>query len=78
MGDRQSVEVSYCPTCRGVWVERGNMDKIIERSAAAPVNARREEYREHDDRDRYNYHGHDHDHEYGGRKRKSFLAGLFD
>lgn len=74
MGDRQSVEVNYCPTCRGVWLERGGLDKIIDRSAAMPANLRREGYREHDDRDR---HG-DHEHEYEGRRRKSFLSGLFD
>ncbi len=38
MSDRQGVEIDYCPTCRGVWLDRGELDKIIERSvpAAAP------------------------------------------
>ena len=31
--DRQSVEIDYCPQCRGVWLDRGELDKIIERSA---------------------------------------------
>jgi Zn-finger nucleic acid-binding protein len=34
MTDRQGVEVDYCPRCRGVWLDRGELDKIIERSAA--------------------------------------------
>ena len=34
MADRQGVEVDYCPKCRGVWLDRGELDKIIERSAA--------------------------------------------
>ncbi len=34
MGDRLGVEIDYCPSCRGVWLCRGELDKIIERSAA--------------------------------------------
>ena len=34
MADRQGVEIDYCPQCRGVWLDRGELDKIIERSAA--------------------------------------------
>jgi uncharacterized protein len=41
MADRGGVEIDYCPRCRGVWLDRGELDKIIERSAgvAAPVAA---------------------------------------
>jgi Zn-finger nucleic acid-binding protein len=34
MSDRQGIEIDYCPTCRGVWLDRGELDKIIERSTA--------------------------------------------
>jgi hypothetical protein len=34
MAERQGVELDYCPKCRGVWLDRGELDKIIERSAA--------------------------------------------
>lgn len=41
MSDRQGIEIDYCPQCRGVWLDRGELDKIIERSlppvAAAPA-----------------------------------------
>ena len=39
MSERQGVEIDYCPQCRGVWLDRGELDKIIERnqSAAAPA-----------------------------------------
>ena len=37
MSDRQGVEIDYCPQCRGVWLDRGELDKIIERSAPAAV-----------------------------------------
>ncbi len=33
MSDRQGVEIDYCPQCRGVWLDRGELDKLIERSA---------------------------------------------
>ena len=33
--DRQGIEIDYCPQCRGVWLDRGELDKIIERSAAS-------------------------------------------
>ena len=36
MADRGGVEIDYCPKCRGVWLDRGELDKIIERSAGAP------------------------------------------
>ena len=38
MTDRQGVEIDYCPQCRGVWLDRGELDKLLERAAdAAPV-----------------------------------------
>jgi Zn-finger nucleic acid-binding protein len=40
MSDRQGVEIDYCPQCRGVWLDRGELDKIIERSAAAEAAPR--------------------------------------
>ena len=41
MSDRQGIEIDYCPQCRGVWLDRGELDKIIERSgpAVAPAPA---------------------------------------
>ena len=32
--DRQGIEIDYCPECRGVWLDRGELDKLIERSTA--------------------------------------------
>lgn len=37
MADRSGIEIDYCPSCRGVWLDRGELDKIIERAAAAPA-----------------------------------------
>lgn len=39
MTERQGIEIDYCPQCRGVWLDRGELDKIIDRSTrdAAPT-----------------------------------------
>ncbi len=90
MSDRQGVEIDYCPECRGVWLDRGELDKIIERAlpSAAPqpptVSAPR--YREEDhSSSRTKNQGHEHDnrhdsgHGYGkSYKKKSFLEDIFD
>ena len=36
MTERQGIEIDYCPKCRGVWLDRGELDKIIEGSASHP------------------------------------------
>lgn len=37
MTERQGVEIDYCPTCRGIWLDRGELDKILDRAAAQPA-----------------------------------------
>ena len=39
MSERSGIEIDYCPQCRGVWLDRGELDKIIERAAAQPSRA---------------------------------------
>ena len=39
MSERQGIEIDYCPKCRGVWLDRGELDKIIERSAGEETRA---------------------------------------
>ena len=81
MSERQGIEIDYCPQCRGVWLDRGELDKIIERSQAMPAEAHpdrrdiREDKRHYEDK----HHEGEHD-KYGhkGHKRKSFLSELFD
>ena len=78
MSQRQGVEIDYCPQCRGVWLDRGELDKIIERSTMeTPQRGTRETYHQDDDH-RYDEHsGHGHDKHHYKRKR-SFLSDLFD
>lgn len=37
MSDRSGVEIDFCPSCRGIWLDRGELDKIIERTAAPTI-----------------------------------------
>lgn len=80
MSERNGVEIDYCPQCRGVWLDRGELDKIIER-VAAYEGRRRDEPRRDDYQYRYEREykkPHDGDDEYKKHKRKSFLGDLFD
>ena len=73
MTDRSGVEIDYCPQCRGVWLDRGELDKIIERSAAQPTPQRGfDDRRSYDERRGYE------DKSYKRKKRGSFLDDLFD
>ncbi len=70
MTERAGVEIDYCPQCRGVWLDRGELDKIIERSAPQPA------LRDVAERDRRTD---DHGRSQGERKRLGgFLEDLFD
>ncbi len=71
MAERQGIEIDYCPQCRGRWLDRGELDKIIERSTAALPPQPRSAYR-NDERDNEHHH-------YGKRKKRGGLLGeLFD
>ncbi len=84
MSDRQGIEIDYCPTCRGVWLDRGELDKIIERSGAqsAPASTFTSRIADHHD-DTQRRSSHDtrnqdaYKHGYK-KKRENFLGELFD
>ncbi len=76
MADRQGVEIDYCPQCRGVWLDRGELDKIIERAPSAYAERRRE-YDDDDDRYKERHYEGDHYRRHP-HKRKSFLGEMFD
>jgi Zn-finger nucleic acid-binding protein len=83
MSERQGIEIDYCPTCRGVWLDRGELDKIVEKSIEttpgrpAPGEVPRPAVDPY-----YEGHGYYNDHNkhggYQGHKRKSWLGDLFD
>ena len=80
MSERQGIEIDYCPQCRGVWLDRGELDKIIDRSSGSPTDYDRERetftergrpeaaHRYNDSRHRGPYK----------KKREGFLSDLFD
>jgi Zn-finger nucleic acid-binding protein len=76
ISSREAVEIDYCPQCRGVWLDRGELDKILDRSAAgggpapamAPPPREDQRYRDDDDRRPYDKR----------KKRRSFLVDIFD
>jgi Zn-finger nucleic acid-binding protein len=70
MGDRQGVEIDYCPECRGVWLDRGELDKIIERLSSAPWAEDSSEFPERP-KDAQQAQGQK-------RKRRSFLSDMFE
>ncbi len=83
MTERQGIEIDYCPQCRGVWLDRGELDKIIERSASiieprgssAGAPTQPLDY----EQDRPRYDDHDRDDDYRRRKkRRTFMDDLFD
>jgi uncharacterized protein len=73
MTDRQGIEIDYCPECRGIWLDRGELDKIIERSTSQSVpstggEAYQKRSQSSDTEDHHNKK----------KKRKSLLGDLFD
>ncbi len=78
--DRQGIEIDYCPQCRGIWLDRGELDKVLERSARSPyADERPSDMDRPQDRDRD--YDRDRDHDRGsGRKsrRRSMLEDLLD
>ena len=76
MTERQGVEIDYCPQCRGVWLDRGELDKLIERAttaapAADPIGAGRSRP---DFADSDQHRGRDP----RSNRKKSWLSEIFD
>ncbi len=81
MSERQGIEIDYCPQCRGVWLDRGELDKLIERAAPVPASqpAVPPPPSGDDPRRRHGPHGHGGYDGYGRkRKKEGFLSDLFD
>jgi hypothetical protein len=88
--DRQGVKIDVCPSCRGVWLDRGELEKLIAHATAdvAPgrvdvAPGRRDDGRRDDDDDRdehrrHRYHDDDDDDRYRGSRRRSWWADIFD
>lgn len=66
MSERSGVEIDYCPECRGVWLDRGELDKIVERSERGFDEPRRDA------------RAHDRAPEHRGKKKKNWLSEVFE
>lgn len=82
IAERQGIEIDHCPQCRGVWLDRGELDKIIER-ASADTTARatppaRPYPEQHENRSGYYDKHHDDHHGDRHHKKRGFLSDLFD
>ena len=75
MSERSGIEIDYCPECRGVWLDKGELDKIIERSTLSTKSDFNESksFKENSDKERYHS-----DNDYKHKKKKGFLGDLFD
>jgi Zn-finger nucleic acid-binding protein len=85
MSERQGVEIDYSPECRGIWLDRGELDKIIERvDGGSNGGVRREDersrYSQEDDEDNHREKRDEREYGYGDRKKKKggFLGDLLD
>lgn len=79
MTDRQGVEIDYCPKCRGVWLDRGELDKLIERSAGYTSGEDQPAYPPPQQQYRpQQEHGKHYDPYYKHKKKKGFLGDFFD
>jgi Zn-finger nucleic acid-binding protein len=84
MADRQGIEIDYCPQCRGVWLDRGELDKLIERSTAgaAPVQQPPQHVQQpqqhYSQQRRPDFDDSGYNKRQGYRKQKSWLSEIFD
>ena len=86
MSERQGIEIDYCPQCRGVWLDRGELDKLIERSAthSAPAPAPSSYERERDERQQHYQQRHADPQRYSSqqpyrkKRKESWLSEIFD
>jgi Zn-finger nucleic acid-binding protein len=81
MSERSGIEIDYCPQCRGVWLDRGELDKIIERNAAAAPEPPAAPQAPQPPQQPWGQQGYPPQAHYGHKpykRRKSFLEELFD
>lgn len=74
ISNREGIEIDYCPQCRGIWLDRGELDKIIERSNVADV----QRWKRDDDDDDHDEKRYKENRGFHKKGKKSFLGELFD
>lgn len=69
IAERKGIEIDHCPECRGIWLDRGELDKILERSKEEEVSYRQNNSQNQAQSDQY---------QKPYKRRKSFLEEIFD
>ncbi|PLS80693.1 hypothetical protein CYG49_04495 [Candidatus Saccharibacteria bacterium] len=82
MSVRNDIKIDYCPQCRGVWLDRGELDKLIERSGNVAITPQapsdfHDTGHRHNQYDNYQTH-HDNDKFHQKKRKESFLSDLFE
>lgn len=77
MTERQGIEIDYCPTCRGVWLDRGELDKLIAEKSNNEVYAERGQDMRYDRSSQPRYHD-THSYKHKKHKKESIFSDLFD
>ncbi|MBF0313138.1 MAG: zf-TFIIB domain-containing protein [Oligoflexia bacterium] len=83
MSERNGIEIDYCPQCRGIWLDRGELDKLLEKAKDENISSsiRHESTPSspynysHSKEDEHNYKKHDYHH---GKRKKNFWEEIFD
>lgn len=79
MTERNNIEIDYCPSCRGVWLDKGELDKMLDYAAknTAPSNSNQKQDDDDDyyNNDQKNYHSQN---QQKPRKKRGFLGDLFE
>lgn len=85
MTDRQGVEIDYCPQCRGVWLDRGELDKLIERAGSEatpqrsqPQHSQPQHSQPQHSQPQHSQPQHSYPNDWQRRKQKSWLSDIFD
>ncbi len=80
MTEKKDIEIDYCPECRGIWLDRGELEKLIERSVGESsydsYNKDNDNHYKHDD-DHHEQYNHSNN-KYGYKRKKGFLSEIFD
>jgi uncharacterized protein len=78
MSDKQGVEIDYCPGCRGIWLDKGELEKIVEREYSMVSKNNRSEYDDDDDDDDHYKYKKDNNVSFNKNRKRGFWADLLD
>jgi len=82
MTERNSIEIDYCPNCRGIWLDKGELDKMLEYAEQKHNSGQQQQNNQYNQQSypKYNddYHKHDPHYHKKHHKKKGFLGDLFD